>query len=194
MIQLMHCLSALLKTCFINSLTGIGIASIIICLLLKRLRDDSRIGIYAGATMSILVKMTVRFLILRKWRKWKSFQFMKLSRQGGLICIHKMTQEMSQISSLYVPVISSVWLIDVTKNIYLVNRHQPFTRIKWLEEKVVKKGFKRFTRTIFVLYYMASRLKKEERSGPCLYDRVYPLALQFANKQPVKKYIPNLEL
>ena len=50
---------------------------------------------------------------------------------------------------------------------------------KWLEKEVVKKSFKRFTQTGLVLYYMASRTKKKERSGPCSNDRAHPLALQY---------------
>ena len=51
---------------------------------------------------------------------------------------------------------------------------------KWLEEEVLKKGFKRFTQTGLVSYYMASGMRKKDRSGPCPYDRVHPLALLHA--------------
>ena len=50
---------------------------------------------------------------------------------------------------------------------------------KWLEEEVLKKGFKRVTQTGLVPYYMALRIRKE-KSGQCPYDRVHPPALQFA--------------
>ena len=33
---------------------------------------------------------------------------------------------------------------------------------KWLEEEVVKKGFKRFTQTGLVPYYMALRIRKKK--------------------------------
>ena len=35
---------------------------------------------------------------------------------------------------------------------------------KWLEEEVVKKGFKRCTETGLASYYMASRMRKKERN------------------------------
>ena len=40
---------------------------------------------------------------------------------------------------------------------------------KWLEDEVVKKGFKRFTQTSLVPYYIALRMRQKDRSGPCLF-------------------------
>ena len=54
------------------------------------------------------------------------------------------------------------------------------TEEKCLEEEVVKKGFKKFTQTGLVPYYMAPRMRKKDSSGPCSYDSVYPLALWYA--------------
>ena len=53
---------------------------------------------------------------------------------------------------------------------------------KWLEDEILKKGFKRFTQAGLVPYYMASRMRMRERSGSYPYDRVHPLALQYAYK------------
>ena len=50
----------------------------------------------------------------------------------------------------------------------------------WLEEDAAKKGFKRFAQTGLVQHYMASRMRKKDRSGPYPYDRVHPLALLHA--------------
>ena len=52
----------------------------------------------------------------------------------------------------------------------------------WLEQEVVKEGFKRFIQTGLILYYMASKMRKKDRSGACPYDRVHSLALQYAYK------------
>ena len=38
-------------------------------------------------------------------------------KKGRLIYTHKFTQDMTQIFNLYVPVVTSVWLIGVMKNI-----------------------------------------------------------------------------
>ena len=46
---------------------------------------------------------------------------------------------------------------------------------KRLEDEVVKKGFKRFTHISLVQYYMASRMRKKERSGLNPYERVIHL-------------------
>ena len=53
---------------------------------------------------------------------------------------------------------------------------------KWLEDEVVNKGFKRFTQTGLVPYYMSSRMRKKERSSPCPYDKVHPFALPYVYK------------
>ena len=53
---------------------------------------------------------------------------------------------------------------------------------KWLQDKVVKKGFKRFTQTGLASYYMASTMRQKDRSGPCPYDSVHPLVLPYAYK------------
>ena len=74
--QLMSCLLTLLKPCFINSLPGIGITAMYILLLVnKSTRDYLRIGNCAGTTMGIMVNITVQFLILWNWWKWKTVQF-----------------------------------------------------------------------------------------------------------------------
>ena len=55
---------------------------------------------------------------------------------------------------------------------------------KWLKEEVVKNGFKRFTQSGLVPYYMASRMRKEERSGPCPYDRFIHLHCHMPTNAP----------
>ena len=44
----------------------------------------------------------------------------------------------------------------------------------------MNKGFKRFTQTGLVPYYMVSRMRKTDRSGPCPYDNIYLIALLYA--------------
>ena len=178
--QLMNCLSILLKPCFINSLQGIGIISMFILLLVKKsTRDCCRIRNCAGTTMDIMVSQIVWFLTLWRWRKWKIFQFMIAPRKGVLIYTYKMTQEMTQIFSFYVPVVTSVWFIGVMKNIMFGQQTSTFhAEEKWLEEKVVKKGFKRFTQTGLVPYCMVLRIRKKKMVSVLM--MVHPLALQFA--------------
>ena len=53
-----------------------------------------------------------------------------MQRQGGLISTQKMTQEMIQISSFYVPVITSVWLIDVMNKIFFGQQMSTFHQQK----------------------------------------------------------------
>ena len=51
---------------------------------------------------------------------------------------------------------------------------------KWLEDEVVKKGFKRFTQAGLIPYYITKRMRKKNRSAPCPYESVDPLALPYA--------------
>ena len=75
---------------------------------------------------------------------------------------HKIILGMTQIFSFFVPVFTSEKLIgDI--NLSLAEE-------KWLEEEVVKKRFKRFIHSCLVLCYMASRMRKKDRSDPCPYD------------------------
>ena len=61
--QLMNFLSTLMQPSFINSLPGIGIVSMFVHLLVNILTKDLwRIINCAGATRSIMVKMTVQLL------------------------------------------------------------------------------------------------------------------------------------
>ena len=57
---------------------------------------------------------------------------------------------------------------------FFARRHQSF------EDEVVKKGFKMFTQTGLVPYYMTSRIKKNDNSAPCSYESLYLLALPHA--------------
>ena len=54
------------------------------------------------------------------------------------------------------------------------------TEEKWLGDEDMKRGFKRFTQTSLVPYYMALRMKKRDRSAPCSYHCLHPLALPYA--------------
>ena len=75
-----------MKQCFMNSLPNIGITSMFIHLLVnKSTRDHLRIGNCADITLNILVRQSVWFLMLWRWKKWKTFQFMITWKQGGLI-------------------------------------------------------------------------------------------------------------
>ena len=71
---------------------------------------------------------------------------------------------------------------DEKYNFWPINIYLSPAEEKWLEEDVVKKGFKRFNQTGLVPYYMALRIQKKKKSVQCPYDRVHPLAMQFPYK------------
>ena len=92
-----------------------------------------------------------------------------------------MTLEMTQIFSFYDQVF--ICMIDWCHEEYNFGPTDISlspAEEKWLEEEVVKKVFKRFSQTGLVPYYMASKLRKKERSGSCPYDSVHSLALPYA--------------
>ena len=60
----------------------------------------------------------------------------------------------------------------------MANRHHPLTsRSKMTWRWSWEEGFKIFTQTGLVSYYMASRMRKRNRSAPCPYGNIHPLAL-----------------
>ena len=72
--HLMNCLLISWKPCFNNSSSRIGITSIFIQLLVNKATQDLwRMGHCVGKTMDIIVRQTVQFLLLWRWRKWVTF-------------------------------------------------------------------------------------------------------------------------
>ena len=75
--QLMNYLLTSSKPCFVNLLPKIGITSMFMCLLVTKSTSNLwRIGNCIGTMIDIMAMQTVSFLILWRWRKWKTFQFM----------------------------------------------------------------------------------------------------------------------
>ena len=139
-----HCLTSLMPW-FITPLPRIGITSKCIYLLANKstATDFWRIRNCAGAIMDTMVRQTVEFMMLWRWRTWKTFQIMITWKQSGLISTHKMTLGVTQIFSFYVPVFTSVWLTGVMKNVSLGQQtsafHQDFFSGIWRCEELVEK-------------------------------------------------------
>ena len=75
--------------------------------------------------------------------------------------------------SLHIPMIDccvkefNIWLADISLSL---------AEEMWLDEEVSKNRLNRVTQTGLVQYYMASIMKKEDRSATCSYAGVCPLA------------------
>ena len=74
-------------------------------------------------------------------------------------------------------------MIDWCDEEFFANRHNPFTSGREMAGRVIaKKGFERFTQIGLVPYYMASRMKKKDKSDSCPYNSVPLLSLSYAYK------------
>ena len=77
-------------------------------------------------------------------------------------------------SSLYICMVD--WY-DEEFNFWPIDTSHLQREKKRLKDEDVRKGFKRFIQTGLVPYYTASSMKKKNKSSPCSYDSVHPLAL-----------------
>ena len=85
---------------------------------------------------------------------------------------------MTQTFRFYVLTCIFVWLIGVMRNLIFCQETTVFPQGKiWLENKVLKKEFKRFTQTGLIPYFMSSTNPKKDKNAPCPFDSVHLLVL-----------------
>ena len=99
----MNCLSTLLKPCFINSLQGIGIGQKIS----KRSFEDRKLCRYNNGhhvKYDSLISDVVEMMEMKEMKDIPIQDYVKTR----WIDLYPITQEMTQIFSFYVPVITSI--------------------------------------------------------------------------------------
>ena len=134
----------------------------ILLLVNKSTRDLWRIGNYAGTTMGIIIKMTVQFLILWKWWKWNTYLFKIMSDKWIDLYPQNDAGDESDLQLLCsTHHICMINWYDEEYNFWPTGINLSSAEDNWLEEEVVQKGFKRFTQTCLVPYYMALRMRKK---------------------------------